>query len=92
VVAESSILLESGSSGPDGRVRNFSRAGTGSFESSRPNEKEVGVLAESSGAGERGGGESRPMLPKMTFWFVVGGLVGKKTCFGILILRLRKWI
>jgi hypothetical protein len=69
VAAASSILLESGSSGPEGRVRDFSRAGTGSFESSRPTEKEVGVLAGSSWAG---GGVSRPMLPKMTFWFVVG--------------------
>jgi hypothetical protein len=75
VAAASSIPLESGSSAsrrPEGRVRDFNRAGTGSFESSRPTEKEVGVLAGSSGAVERGGGVSRPMLPKMTFWFVVG--------------------
>jgi hypothetical protein len=79
-VAASSILHDSGSSAsrrPEERVRDFSRVGTGSVESSRPTEKEVGVLIGSSsrtgaGVGERGGGVSRPMLPKMTFWFVAG--------------------
>ena len=79
-VAASSILLDSGSSGsrrPEGRVRDFNLAGTGSVGSSRPTEKEVGILVGSSGGttagvGDRGGGVSRPMLPKMTFWFVVG--------------------
>lgn len=74
-VAASRVLLDSGSSGsrrPEGRVRDFSLAGTGSAESSRPTEKEVGVLVggsggNSAGVGERGGGVSRPMLPKMTF-------------------------
>ena len=76
--AASSSLVESGSSASRRRVRDFKRAGTGSFESSRPTEKEVGVFVGSSGgtragAGERGEGVSRPMLPKMTFWFVEGG-------------------
>jgi hypothetical protein len=50
---------------------------TGSVEWSRPTEK-VGVFVgscggtNSAGAGERGGGVSRPMLPKMTFWLVEG--------------------
>ena len=76
--AASSILLDSGSSvsrRPEGRVRDFNLAGTGSVELSRPTEKDVGVLVESSGGtgagvGEGGGGVSRPILPKMTFWFV----------------------
>ena len=74
-VAVSLTLLGSGSSA--GRVRDFSLAGTDSVELSRPTEKEVGILVESSGGtgagvGERGGGVSRPMLPKITFWFAVG--------------------
>lgn len=75
-VVEWLVPVDSGSSvsrRPEGRVRDFSLAGTCSFESSKPTEK-VGVLVvisgcTSAGCGERGGGVSKSMLPKMTFWF-----------------------
>ena len=87
--AASSILLDSGSSvsrRPEERVRDFNLAGTGSVESSRPTEKEVGVFVGSSGGtsagvGEGGGGVSRPILPKMTFWFVGGSYTETEDLF-----------
>lgn len=71
IVAGWLVLHDSGSSVTEGRVRDFNLAGTGSSELSKPTEK-VGVLVwisgyASAGVGERGGGVSKPILPKMTF-------------------------
>ena len=73
-VAASSILLDSGSSGlrrPEGRVRYFNPAGTGSFETSRPTEKGVSV------GSSVGGVIPDQCLPKMKFSFVV-----RRSCTG----------
>lgn len=96
------FLLDSGSSvSRRPRVLDFNLAG-GSVESSKPTEK-VGFFVRMSsgtgaGEGERGAGDSTPILPNITFWFAeVEDLLGgdfktRSTCvlmvvfFGVFVL------